>query len=444
MHLVRSLLNRLSWTWLLRGLPALTPEAFGLFRVVFSLLLGATLLWNWEGDLPLSIQRDVPIASLTWLRDLAATPSGIVHVQQALLLGLVVFAAGVYSRAVFVALAVGFTLWFSLLSLRGVIHFLGPLPMAMLLMTVTPWHEGAGWDRTRTRGTRSSRISPGFAPWVLCLAFAIAFLAAGHAKGAQWAMNGTVRYHFMADADVAWVPWGPWVAARPRLAVLASWLVVIVEHLAILAPFVSPRRRAFMGLVVGSLIVGFVLMHNALWPAWWVLLLGFAPWHLVRGSADDQGDGRVSPATLAAVPVALVLLLLILPVQQIAASTLNLEAGPFLSAYDMYSTTYDSPEAFVRVNGQPRFRIMAVTPGGEVNVEACVRADEPAFHALESALETGRQGGVPVREGATRCAREAGATAVRITADQRFFDWERGATGWKFHDRVVGDWAVGS
>ena len=71
----------------------------------------------------------------------------------------------------------------------------------------------------------------GYGPWVLCLALGVGFGAAAFAKvrgGPDWILNGTVRYHFMAEAlTAARVPWGPWIAwwtlllGEPRI----SWTV---------------------------------------------------------------------------------------------------------------------------------------------------------------------------------------------------------------------------
>ncbi|MGE0394160.1 MAG: hypothetical protein AB7I25_13885 [Vicinamibacterales bacterium] len=425
---------------LFRGIPVLGPVAFTAFRVSLAVMLGALLLFTWEGDLPLDSHRDVPIAAVPWLRAMAAQPGVIEWLQRGVLAGLVLFAAGVRPRLSFLFVALGFNLWFCLLSLRGNIHFLGPLPLALLLLIPTPWHEGSGIGSRGAVAGRTPRVPPGYGPWVLCLAFAVAFAAAGYAKGAQWAMNGTVRYHFMADADVAWVSIGPWIAARPALAVGLSAVVVIVEQFAVVTPFLTPGLRAVAGVPVALMIAGFVVMHDALWPAWWTLLLGFVPWHLI---GRRHPGPRVVAATVGA-PLVVLVPLVVLPLQQVAASVFEIEAGPYLSAYDMYSTTFESPEAFEREDGRPRFRMRAVTADGDVDIGACVREDEQAFLEMEAAVSAGPGRELPHRavSRSLECGRQAGGTRVRIEADQRFFDWQRGATGWKFRDRIVGDWPL--
>lgn len=403
-------------------------------------MLGVLLLFTWEGDLPLDSQRDVPIAAVPWLRAMAAEPLVMEWLLRGLLAGLVVFAVGLLPRMSFTLLALGFNVWFCLLSLRGSIHFLGPLPLALLLLIPTPWHEGRGLGRWRPPTVPPSRVPPGYAPWVLCLAFAVAFAAAGYAKGPQWAINGTVRYHFMADADVSWISIGPWIAARPALAVALSFIVVLVEQLAVVTPFLRPGLRALAGVPVAMLLVGFVVMHDALWPAWWTLLLGFVPWHLV-GRSRAASRAVVSAA---GVPAMALVALVVLPAQQVAASWFEIEAGPYLSAYDMYSTTFESPAAYEREDGRPRLRMVALTPAGGADVGACVHRDDEAVRELESAVSAGTDVGAQPRARAAvmTCAREAGGTRVRIEADQRFFDWERGATGWAFRNRLVADWPV--
>ena len=421
---------------LFRGIPALSPSAFRAFRVALSVMLGVLLVSIWEGDIPLDVQREAPIAVIPGLRLLAAQPAAMAWLQRSLLAALVLFGAGLWPRAAFAAVALGFNLWACLLSLRGGIHFLGPLPLALVFLLPVPWQFGA---RTGPASGSPGRmlVPPGYAPWVLSLAFSIAFAAAGYAKGAQWAMNGSVRYHFMVEADIAWVSFGPWIAAHTGLSVLLSWIVVVLEHAAIVAPFLVPRWRAVAGVMAAGLLVGFTVMHNALWPAWWTLLLGFAPWHLIARSGETPVPSWPRPA-LAVVAVA------VLATQQLVATARRIEAGPYLSAYDMYSTTWDSPDVFVRANGQPEFRVVATTPGGDVDVGGCVGADAASRAELEASVseEPGRASALArVQARAVACARQVSGTRVRVAAEQRFFDWQHGATGWKFKG-VVGDWPV--
>jgi hypothetical protein len=73
-----------------------------------------------------------------------------------------------------------------------------------------------------------------------------------------------------------------------------------------------------------------------------------------------------------------------------------------------------------------------------------VRGDEAVIHELESAAAGERDASplLQVTARVTTCGREVGASHIRVLADQRFFDWERGATGWKFRDRVIGEWSL--
>ena len=74
-----------------------------------------------------------------------------------------------------------------------------------------------------------------------------------------------------------------------------------------------------------------------------------------------------------------------------------------------------------------------------------MRANRPAIDEMEQAL---RQDGIPTalpvaEKSAPGCAAAfPDASTVRVIADQREFDWERGRTSYRYRDRLVGQWPV--
>lgn len=293
--------------WWLAGVPAIDARAFGFFRVAFAGMFAAFIWTFWRVSIPIDRQRELAFPAMDWIRPFAAEPTFVAGLHWLLLAALAVFAAGLWSRAVFALVVVTFELWCFVFALGTGAHPLGLLPLALPIMLLVPWGEGIGLARRPP----SSRVPYGFAPWVLGLSLGIAFLAAAYSKGTAWALNGTVRYHFMVDADVALVPWGLWIARHPVLAVLVSSVVVVGELVSILAMFWRrPWWRAAMGLMVAGLLAGFSVFHHAIWPAWWVLLLGFVPWEWLN--AQEHPVGEVRPVRgLPAVAVAAVGLLVL-------------------------------------------------------------------------------------------------------------------------------------
>ncbi|MEQ1730411.1 MAG: hypothetical protein ABL982_18755, partial [Vicinamibacterales bacterium] len=424
----------LRWTqtagarWWLAGVPAMDARAVGWFRVVFAGMLGLFLWVEWRGAVPLDQQRALHIPVMNWIRPWAAEPSVVSGLQWALLAGLAVFAAGLWRRLTFAVVVAGFELWFFVFALGTGAHPLGLLPLVLPMLLLVPWHGGRG------------SVPYGFAPWVLGLALGIAFVAAGYSKGATWALNGTVRYHFMVDGEIALLPWGLWIAAHPGLSVVVSTFVVVGEHVVILGMFWPPLWRARMGLVVVGLITGFSVFHHAIWPAWWVMLLGFVPWEWLNHAPEGRG---VAGERAVRLPAMAALAVLLLALQQVVVSAARIEMAPYFSAYDMYSTTFASPEEFERTNGAPRLLVLASVRSGERDISDCLGADAPARQELETAARVGTAPRTPVaRQYVVDCAATFRATRVRVLAEQRTYDWEHGRTGYRFRDRLIAEWPV--
>ncbi len=426
--------------WLPAGIPAMDARAFGWFRVVFAGMLGLFLWVEWRGAVPLDQQRALHIPVMNWIRPWAAEPSVVSGLQWVMLTGLMLFAAGLWSRLMFAVVVAGFELWCFVFALRTGAHPLGLLPLVLPILLLVPWHEGRGLGRRGAACAPESGVPYGFAPWALGLALSIAFFAAAYSKGVTWALNGTVRYHFMVDGEIALLPWGLWIAAHPALSVVVSTFVVVAEHAVILGMFWPPLWRAGMGLVVVGLITGFSVFHHAIWPAWWVMLLGFVPWEWFN-TAPASHDA--APVRVRRLPAAAAVAVLLLAAQQVVVSVARIEVAPYFSAYDMYSTTFTSPEEFERANGAPRLLVLASVRSGERDISDCLGADAPVQQELETAARAGTAPRTPVtRQHIVDCAATFRATRVRVLAEQRTYDWEHGRTGYRFRDRLVAEWPV--
>jgi len=88
--------------------------------------------------------------------------------QRGLLAAVVLFGAGFWPRTAFAVVALGSNLWAFLLLLRGGIHFLGPLPLALLFLLPVPWQFGTR-ATPRPGSTGRMLVPPGYAPWVSAL-----------------------------------------------------------------------------------------------------------------------------------------------------------------------------------------------------------------------------------------------------------------------------------
>ena len=427
-------------------IPNLGPRGFGAFRVVLALaILG--VVWGLDVlALPFQQQRALGIPGVEWLRPLEGQSSLVVGLRCAMTAAALLFGAGAYARLAFGALTAGFLIWSCIWGMSMSTHPLGPLPLALVALVVTPWQEGAGVDRWRARGEgRPSRVPRGYGPWVLCLALGVGFGAAAFAKvrgGPDWILNGTVRYHFMAEAlTAARVPWGPWIAARPWLSITLSFLTVAGEALVIAAIFAGVRWRAVLGLMAAALLAGFALFHGADWPAWWTLLLGFLPWEWMDGPTVPAPSSGRAPLRL---PVYVTVLVALVIAQQVAVSLwVGKDVPPFGSVYDMYSKTFSSPEAFEAVSNIPRFAVLAETPERPFDVGDCVRRDREAIDDMEGALRNRAAPGAHARDVVMRCAAGIpGATKVRVLADKRGFDWVNGRTWYEFRDFELANWPM--
>lgn len=343
----RNLARRLV-SWTAQRIPLASAEASALFRVVF----GSALVW-------LVFRQPVAL-------DAATNPSNVLSPLHALMLRPLaapwvtawlgawvatsgtLFIIGCFARTSFAALSGGVLVWATLRTANTTYHEVCALLLALLALQGARWSDAWSVDAWR-RGIQSPPLGTsreyGYVMWAPSLALGIAYAAAALAKlrdgGLDWILNGTVKYHFLSDADQAMVDWGLAVGQHPWLAVVLSFGAIAIESLVIVGVVARAYRyRLLAGAASLGLVSGFVLLQGLFWPAWWILLLSFLPWHLVKS------DRVVRTAQRDGIPVLAVALALAIAGQQVVVSWLRLEGSPIFSTYDMYSTTYTSPAEY--------------------------------------------------------------------------------------------------
>ena len=359
--------------WIGERIPDASPEAVALFRVVFGVCL-----------LIIVFRRPVTAA-------FAAEPSNVVSgVQRALLqlvasapgmvdglqwwIGLwgVLFIAGAFARVAFALLTAGVIAWALLYTTTTTYHTVSSLLLTLLVLQGSRWADA--WSIDAWRRGQVDRADPkqyGFTVWVPGVVLGLVLWAAAAAKlldaGGAWILNGTVKYHFLSDSPQAMVDWGLWIGRSPWLSVLLSFAAVAIEALVIVGALLGAYRyRVVTGAAALSLLVGFALFQGLFWPGWWMLLLSFLPWHLVRspaeaepyviegtpGSVRLQADPDHLRADRGVFPRTAVVVVMSVMALQVAVSLLRVEVSPLLSTYDMYATTYGSPAEYEQKAGQ--------------------------------------------------------------------------------------------
>jgi hypothetical protein len=253
--------------------------------------------------------------------------------------------------------------------------------------------------------------------WAPMFILGLALLAAAMSKlrgGFEWVLNGTVKYHFVNDFEHALVPWGVWITRYHVIAVALSAMAVMTEALVITAAFSnSDRYRAFMGACAACLLVGFALFQGVVWPGWWVLLLGFLPWHRIRVRAATAADVSISVLQRAAVGA--------LALVQVVAWMAQVEGRPLLSAYDMYSVTYDGDDAYQAARTLT-YRVLALAPdGGRTDLNCEI--DYDAARVLTSIEEVSATARGRVRSVMDACLGERRPLVV-LEGYRHVFNWQ--------------------
>ena len=314
--------------WGADRVPIASAEAVAIFRIIFGV-----------GVLAIVLTRPLGAGLATWQ-----------------LCWGILFIAGLMARTSFVMLTAGVLAWAPVFTTQIGAHAISALLVALICLLWSRWGDAwsiDAWLRQR-RGAKvhssPSRLY-GYTVWipgvVLGMAFAAAALAKVRENGLAWMLNGTVKYHFLTDSVNAPVEWGLKLGLHPNLAVFFSIAAVAIEALVIVGAFSRVYRyRAAAGIAALSIFIGFALFQGVFWPAWWILLLAFLPWHRINEGAVLLAPRSAPPLRRSSLEVVQVAVVAVLIVQQVFVSALEIELNPLLSTYDMYATTYDSPQDY--------------------------------------------------------------------------------------------------
>jgi hypothetical protein len=359
-------------TWIGRQVPPVTAHAVALFRIVLGLAVTALvvsrsvssdLITAAASNVITPLQREVMLA-------FAAAPAVADWVTPWVVMWGALFVAGALARVSFAMLTIGVLAWAVLHVTRSGAHAVSALMLTLVCLLPSRWSDAWSVDawlrRGRGAGMAGARDTAyGYTVWMPGVVLGVAFFAAAVAKlresGLDWILNGAVKYHFLSDSREALVDWGAWIGTQPWLAVLLSFAAIVVEVGVIFGALSRRYRyRLLAGLAALSIMVGFALFQGLLWPAWWILLLSFLPWHRVQASpAPAAQPGMIRQPLLRVQAVAVVAVML----QQAVVSALRVEINPLLSEYEMYATSYSSPEDYER-NAGMNYRLLARLRGG--------------------------------------------------------------------------------
>ena len=253
---------------------------FGLLLMLFFWSRGVDSSWL-AATFDLEIEGAFHAAVIDWLR---GHPAIVNLVTPWLLVTGAAFTIGLFTRTTYALFVAGVMVWAYMAISLDSIHPHGALVLALVALlpskwgdalSVDSWRRGAGAPVARGRHY-------GYCVWVPGLVFGVGYAAAAWAKmahGPRWILNGTVKYHFITDSNIAPFDWGLQLASYPRLAIAASFFAVATEALLITAAFTrSEAYRVLVGLAAFGLLGGFWVFMGHFWPGWWILLIGFLPW----------------------------------------------------------------------------------------------------------------------------------------------------------------------
>jgi hypothetical protein len=409
--------------WIRARIPDATAEAAGLFRAVFGIAVLMFVLRRPVGDGWTTEQMNVlsgPHELLVRLFREVPSVAGLIPIWIAFWGSL--FIVGAFTRVAFALTTLGVFAWATLYTTRITYHTVCALLIALLCLLGSRWGDAWSVDAIwrRRDAHRAAPKEYGFTVWMPSLVLGVVLFAAAFAKlresGIAWILNGTVKYHFLTDSGQAMVDWGVRVGRYHSVAVLLSFGAIAIESLVIFGVLSRLYRyRLIAGASALCLLTGFALLQGLFWPAWWILLLSFLPWHLV---AADIGQERtdapridLGPRRLLHPPAATIVVAVL--AVQLVVSLLKLEVSPLISTYDMYSTTYASTAEYEQKAtdqywlvatddamklhqcriGRGDVRVIAVeatTRGGAVAMELIRRCFDPSVHVRTIAVEGSR------------------------------------------------------
>jgi hypothetical protein len=402
-----------------RGIPEASPQAAAIFRIVFGALVLTYVMRNPVYP-ELLTANEVGAASGMFgslVRWLASYPAVVQSLSIALIAAGVLFIAGAGTAIAYVVFVAAFLMWASVQAVNTTHHMVSALAVALICLMPARWSDAwsvDAWIR-RDGGQHPPSRRYGYAIWVPMFVLGLTLAMAALSKlrgGFDWILNGTVRYHYVTDLEHALVPWGVWLTGYQPVAILMSAAAVAAEALVITAAFSkSDRYRALMGAAAACLLAGFALFQGVIWPGWWLLLLGFLPWHRIARRVAAVGDESPALVQRAVVCGAAVV--------QVGVWIAQVEARPVLSAYDMYSVTYDSDEAYEAARALT-YRVVAMTADGN-RTELC-SIDYDAARALTSVEDVSTAERERVRSLMDPCL-GGGRRPVVLEGYRQVFNW---------------------
>jgi hypothetical protein len=434
---------------LLRGVPEITAETAGAFRILFG---GLVLLFfathpvdaSWlSATFDVEVEGRVHQALLAWF---GRHPVVVNAITPAVLTMAALFTLGIFTRVSYALFVVAAIAWAYVAMSLDSTHPLAAFMLGLFALLPSRWGDALSVDAylRRKRGGPDAAAPPGkeygYAVWVPGLVFGVGYAAAAWAKLAgppgwtDWILNGTVKYHFITDSGLAPFGWGLQLAHYPTLAILMSFYAIATEALVVTAAFVKNEvYRLMMGLAGWALVGGFYVFMGHFWPGWWILIVGFLPWQKLdalivarlrdpRTAVTSPAPTRTAFARATAMQFAVVGFVL---VQQVVTSTIEVERAPMFSFYPMYSGTYTSPANF-ESRRPPRYRIVMATDRGTTTLRC--NPHEEFVREFQAAVDGSRA----AREGVWRALR--GCTVsddfnsmryVTLEGEIRSFDWDR-------------------
>jgi len=413
---------RTRWVpWLQARVPEASPQAVAVFRVVLAggLVLLTTIVRPADPVLPEAPPAGAPAAvawTLAWIR---SAPGVLTALAPWISVSGALVAAGAFTRISYPALVAGVGLWAIVYVFQFGSHPVAALVLTLLCLLPSRWSDAWSLDAWRRPRRPAASRGYGYTLWMPGFVVGVALFAAGIAKlragGLSWIANGTIKYHFLTDAAQAPVDWGLRLGQFPALAVLLSGTAIGVELL--ILPAVLAGRypaRALAGLAAASLFAGFWLFQGLFWPGWWLLIVvGFLPWHLIARTTGG-------PAPSGALAWAQIGTIVVIGALQLGVSADRIEWPPLLSAYDMYSTTYDGPDAYEAASTRAAW-VVADRAG---TAAACEVTLQEAGRVVDAAGGD-RDARETARAVMTRCfPNSPDDTTVRVEVLRRQVDWE--------------------
>jgi hypothetical protein len=432
--------------FLQRGVPEVDARTAGLFRIVFGVTTFAYFASpsrhvdaSWLLD---TFDSEVQGTVHLWVMDWLGTRPLVVDLITPCLLAMcVAFVVGVFTRLTYTLFVATVLVWaYVAMSVQST-HPHSTLVLTLVALLPSRWGDAwsiDSWRRRRRSGAVVDDVATrryGYTVWVPMLTFGVGFAAAAWAKltvptdWTSWILNGTIKYHIIKDLDSAPVKWGLQLVHHPFLAVLASFGAITVEALAVTAAFSrNERYRLTIGMAAAALFGGIGIFMGIVWPGWWIPLLAFLPWagwsrrfrSGTEGRTATVGRGRVAAPWLS---VAQFVVVIAVVAQQIVVSALRLERAPMFSTYDMYATSYSSPDDF-SARTPPVYNVFVVGARGRMQLRC--NPHEEFIRDFEAAVEGASEPRKRVWHALRGCgANLADADYVILEGMARTFDWNR-------------------